>query len=194
MKHEEDDKTFFSADLGHLVVLVRVFEHGSWKAAMPPGKALHQESETRFGTTFDFVERFSKAKLDAQSLISLKIIYAATDALSKLVSNTAMTNVERYPCLVEINEVFQPVLHMQTKMEGSKYPCIHLVMTMLEPLKNQLIQKSNGTNNSCTLTMPNVHTRRLSGVLVKVLENIEVHEVWISATIWPEELEVRVQC
>lgn len=145
--------------------------------------ALIQESETRFKTSFSVIQRFLKAINDFQRLASLKNTYSATFGLSKHVTNSAMTINERYPFPEAITEAFAPVFHVQTKQESIKSSCMHLVPLMLVHLKHQLQNKASGLVNIQTMTMPNIHTYRLCGVLLELVSEIELHDIYISATM-----------
>lgn len=171
-------------DLESVKALVRIFKAGGWNNGLPDGCALYQECETRFGTTFEVVQRFLKAAPHVAIMVGTKNHAGATTALDAIEKNTdTETGTVSYPALQAIIDVFRGVRHMQNAMEAASYPMLHLVIPMLRDITSELTLITRGVAMGAKFEVPSSHKITLAGKLLSVLRSIEVHGAWAAACV-----------
>lgn len=180
---EDDSNSIVSKDLKSLKTIVRIFKQSGMNNDMPNGMRMQQEVETRFATTFAVVKSFLSSHEAVHDVIENSSNDAAQRAFESLDKDLSSDGAARFPALNAIKEAFAPVAHMQKELESGIKPTLHLVLPMLLQVQRQLREISAGSRNFRTLSIPTAETRQLCHRLLIILSEIEIHNLWIAASL-----------
>lgn len=82
-----------------------------------------------------------------------------------------------------IQKSFAPVFHAQRKLESSNTPTMHLVLPKLLLPRKKLKQRADGLRDVRTKIVPSDSYKSFRSKTLDELLKIEVHEIWIAATM-----------
>lgn len=121
-------------DLKTMKEIVNYVKSAGLNDHLPDGFKLVQEVDTRFGTTFDVVERFVKSAAVLSEIGSEKL-QSSPNNLKKL---SRTDGSAEYPALDAIIIVFGPVRRLLTTLETSLTPTTTFVIPQFEVLKKKI--------------------------------------------------------
>ena len=134
---DEDLQKIFD-DLQSVKKIVRIFKQSNWNALLPEGYKLIQEVETRFGTTFQVVQRFLKSSSHVEEIISSKDSVPAKNALESLGKIWSESGRITFPALEAIVDAFRDGIELQTTFQASNHPTFHLALPKLKMCTDKL--------------------------------------------------------
>lgn len=183
MADDERKAGVVSTNLSSLKTIVRIFKQGNWNKDLPPGYALIQEIETRFGTTHDVAARFIKSADKVSRIVSEKDSEPAKLALSALETSKGSNHSTNYPAIVALTVAFRPIREMQTALEASESPTMHLILPRLEHLKTVMAAMSGGMGQAPAESAPNHVANAFCQSTLAYLNRVEVHDLWVAGAI-----------
>lgn len=133
------------SDLDSVKRIVQAFKKSFLNGQLPSGYHLIQEVETRFGTTFMAVQRFLKCSSLVKQLLMTHNLHSANMAFSSLLSFNNQNGASvSYPALEAVVDAMKPVISMQTQLQASKEPTMHIVLILMQNCFDHLDRISNG--------------------------------------------------
>ena len=115
-------------DLQAVKKIVRIFKQANWNALLPEGYKLILEVETRFGTTFQVVQRFLKSSSHVEEIFSSKDSIPAKNAFDSLGKTFLESGRITFPALEAIVDAFKEAIELQTTFQASNHPTLHLAL------------------------------------------------------------------
>lgn len=154
---------------------MKFFKHGGKNNHLSEGHSLIQKVETHFGTTIDVVDRFLRSVLYKCDMLSDKI----AQKFNSLELNTNIDGKRVQTALQSICDYFLPSGHMQTNLETSKTPTMHIVLVMLEQLKQQIKYL---IEDLVAIEKSSIHSyiRHLATIFLHELNAIPIHDLWLA--------------
>lgn len=183
MKKAYDDVSDISIrqDIENLKKLIRLFKKGGMNEKLPAGKALKQEVPTRFGTTFDMVERFLLASSDVVRIIESSDQEAAKSA-SEVYDAIKCIN-STFPSFQAIVTCFAPIRHAQTLLEAAETPTIMLVLPAVEDIKRKVQMIANGVRQGPLFSPVSPEDQSLASSTLAALDRIVLHDFWAASCL-----------
>lgn len=185
MKHSIEKVTddLFNGDLENLKKLVTYFKKSGLNEKLPPGKALNQEVATRFGTTFDMVNRFVDAAPDLINVIEAADEDPSTKSSKHFDKIQSLNGV--YPSFDAILKCFEQIRSAQVSLESSSKPKLILVLPMLQKVKAYLSVLLHGSHpqQSDTVVQSCPTVQMLAKHTLSAFDRIHVHDLWAAVCL-----------
>lgn len=136
-KNDKEENRIFKHiidDLSSIKSIIPFFKQIGGNEFMASGVSLAQEVETRFGTTWETVRKFWNSIPFIRGFWRAK----TQPILNSLHCEITSDGKESWPSLNSLFECFEPICHVQLKLEMTKTLTMHLVLLLLEKLKKDL--------------------------------------------------------
>lgn len=206
MKHSLDAKVLLQTSslepivraLDDMKVIIRIFKKSNLNQEMGDSNRLIQEVDTRFGTTFDVVQRFLEVSCKAMDIIQESANNELRKAADQLNVSVDEVGNLTFHALEAIYVAFRYVRVMQTEMEKGPSPTLdkllpNLLFCMLGLEKaedgellmskpDKMVQKRSADNKRLS-SFPHPILRAFCGVFLRQLRKIEVHPLWIAGAM-----------
>lgn len=168
--------------------IVATFKHANLNSKLLSGSALQQEVATRFGTTCDTIERFLSSYADMFNVVK-NCETEARVKITNLIEQLVKLNIDTFniihldgsdllSALSAFVEVFKPIRHNQTLLEGNNCTIIQ-VLPLLERIKYTLrIQSTRYPSGAAEKQVSSI-----AGLTLNEMNKLIYYNLWCASCI-----------
>ena len=94
--------------------------------------------ETRFGTSYQVLQRFLKASSGGEEIIASKVPAPAQEAFESLQKSFSPSGFVSFPALEAVTDAFREVINLQVELQAANHPTIQVTLPKLKKCTDSL--------------------------------------------------------